>query len=355
LKKIIASIPTNPQNVVPIASALPAPETYPVFVVDIGSNNLNSNIFIVTNGHVTATNDHAQLFMKRKETAKLAQGTRKGKRALVEDNITVAEIELQTMRPILDLFPDVRIVATSALRLVKNSQNGRQIIERLEAAVGGRKIVIISGPEEARYMGKAIISEFQKTFSKTSNDTPEPKRMFIGIGGGSIQTGVIENSQIKSVASIPYGIRTLIEESGGHIGKAEKILQKALKHTPHPELDELYATGGNWRDLKKIICARSGHSAESQSSLTLSFQDAQRELTAIAQGDFDSAHIDHREAQEIQYGAMELLTALIYYKAHKLIICDCTMRQAIAEDPDFHSRLNVSDPKREPRLSSPAH
>ena len=53
-------------------------------------------------------------YPKGKINAKLAEGTHKGHRRILERNVQLAEDGLRVLRPFMDLFSDVRFVGTSA-------------------------------------------------------------------------------------------------------------------------------------------------------------------------------------------------------------------------------------------------
>lgn len=320
----------------------------PMMVIDVGSGTININAFVYVNRRWKS-------IIKGRINARLAKGTTPENPFPLPKNVKIAKRGLEEARPIIKLFQDVRIVGTSALREIQFTEEGKKIIAQLEKASGGRKIHILSGEEEAFYMGRAIITEFSRKLKIKSRENScgekkikkkQARRAFIGIGGGSIQTGVIIDGEVSDLCSIPYGVQTLISESHNNIETCKTLLQDQLPSIPHEIVKELYITGGNWREIAKIITAKSASTGESKKSpknLILDFEKAHSELTKIISDDFSLPPDADRTKEEIQFGAIALLTAMEKYKATKIIFCNSTMRHGIAEDPELHTRF--SSPK----------
>jgi len=315
------------------ASVVTFPTGLPIMVIDVGSGTINTNQFVLAG-------QYPSLLFKNKIVAKLAQGTGESNRLPKTENVHKAIEGLKNILPIIQCFQDVRIVGTSALREIQNTPEGHKIIKDLEAALGGRKIHILSGEEEAEYMGRAIVSEFPQHF--LAERKKNSHKAFIGIGGGSIQTGVFVDGEVAEMSSIPYGVQTLIEESKGSLTKAKTLLGKHLPKLSADKIDTLYATGGNWRTLAKLVTeTTSAYTKDPQSpnAVKLSFKQAKAVLTKIIRGDFQLPPNSDRTEEEIIFGAQALLVAARKYKAKDIILCDSTMRHGISTDRDFHTRF----------------
>jgi len=306
----------------------------PIVVIDVGSGTININFFVLTEHKLT-------LRIKYEIPAKLAEETGIGHRLPKPVNVEAAIVGLSEIFPIVACFPDVRIVGTSVLREIQTLDDGRIIIQNLQTVLGGRLIHILSGEEEADYMGRAIVSEFPAHF-QSKDKRSSLKKGFIGIGGGSIQTGIFRRNNVTDLSSIAYGVQTLSTESGGDLAKAIQLLSQHLPNMSSDTIDTLYATGGNWRAIAKLITKTStdySRDDQSKNAVILSFKQAKAALTGVIRGDFKLPKNSDRTKQEISVAAQALMFAGEKYCPQEIILCDSTMRHGIAADPEFHMRF----------------
>ena len=89
-------------------------------------------------------------------------------------------------------------IATSALRQAKNKD---EILKKMNSI--GMFPIIISGYEEAKYIGKIVKYEFSNNIKNT---------LVIDIGGGSTELIYFKNSKIKLIESLEIGSVTLFEK-----------------------------------------------------------------------------------------------------------------------------------------------
>jgi exopolyphosphatase/pppGpp-phosphohydrolase len=225
--------------------------------------------------------------------------------------------------------------------------------------LGGTNIRIISGVQEAIYMGHAMVYEFADIFPVFSRSTHHHiTRGFAAIGNGSLQTGYFRGTAIEAPVSIPYGLQTVLTECEGSLGKAHSVLLKSLKENEKKEtrkikLNDLYVAGGEWQDLFDLMPANAlkghlkGHlakiDAQANDPIVLSFKEAKRLLTSVKNGKFvcPSGKTEH----EIKVAAQTLLTVMEFYKAKNIIVSNATIRQGVALDPTFHTRKSKHSKK----------
>jgi exopolyphosphatase/guanosine-5'-triphosphate,3'-diphosphate pyrophosphatase len=107
----------------------------------------------------------------------------------------------------------LRAIATSAMR---EARDGASFIE--SAAELGIKLEVLSEEEEARLISLGILSGLK---------FDPPLGLFLDIGGGSVELGVGNHSQMSALASLPLG--------------AVRLTERFLKHDPptEKELDAL--------------------------------------------------------------------------------------------------------------------
>ncbi|MGC6455431.1 MAG: Ppx/GppA phosphatase family protein [Coraliomargaritaceae bacterium] len=93
----------------------------------------------------------------------------------------------------------IRIVATSAVR---DALNGREFTQQVEHKTG-HKIEILSGPEEARLIGRGLATDPQLSTLKNF--------LQIDLGGGSLELIDFKNHQIEQAISLQLGAVRLSE------------------------------------------------------------------------------------------------------------------------------------------------
>jgi len=308
-----------------------------------------------------------------KFAANLAKGTHRGHRAIHPDAVDLVERKFWELRPFINRFDDVRIYATSAVRFVRRSAAGKKMLERWEQATG-HKIRILTGKQEARYIGQAVMDEFPDKLKLSNHSVSVGDKLgsniFAAIGGGSLQTGRFENGVVKEPISIPYGIHILLEDGHHNFDAAAKLLHDKIKPIDYGRVDTLYADCGNWRDIGHIVRVqgkRKTDPTKAREAITLSYKDAKKELRRIIEMKhraFERLTIklpaDVREYEEIVCGARSLLVFMEHFKPQQVVLCNAVMRQAVARDSNYHRvsssrRPATPPPVRLVRPASPRH
>ncbi|MGK2859025.1 MAG: Ppx/GppA phosphatase family protein, partial [Thermoanaerobaculia bacterium] len=187
--------------------------------IDVGSNSIHMII-------VEPRGSGYRVLDKEKEMVQLARGSLGGE-PLTAEAMLRGIAALETMAGIARRWEvdDILAVATSAVR---EAPNGRDFIERAEAASGIR-IDAISGEQEADLIYRAI---------RSAVDFKGGTALCIDIGGGSIELVVATDSEVYFAQSHPLGAIRLAERffrsdppAPAEIDACRKHVRKTLRKT----------------------------------------------------------------------------------------------------------------------------
>ena len=148
---------------------------------------------------------------------------------------------IQAFKLIAEIFDvkQLRAVATSAMR---EAENSKKIIDKIQEETGV-EIEVISGEEEAALIfGTFFLLDFDKTKAF----------IVIDVGGGSTEVSVFESGERVASKSFEIGtIRLLKEKVSEDIWKDihEWIKEHVDLNSPH----QLFGTGGNINKVHKIL------------------------------------------------------------------------------------------------------
>lgn len=233
------------RSLAPQDDAAPVPATFPLRVaaVDVGSNAMR---FIAA--EFDRPREYRELVYERVPV-------RLGHSAFLTGEMTRPAMDraVEAFRRFRTLIDDlgvtrVRAVATSAVR---ESRNGREFVERIEAETGIR-LGLISGSEEARLVWNAVASRI---------DFGTSKWMLVDLGGGSVEVSLVDDSGIMWSESHTMGSVRLLEElagvddAPGHFSKLLAEYASTLRipaAARHWTPVEMIATGGNIEALARL-------------------------------------------------------------------------------------------------------
>lgn len=221
---------------------------HPVAIVDIGSNSVR----LVTYDGL----DRAPIpSFNEKSLCGLGNGVvTTGK--LSKQGIDKALAALRRFRLLMDIMgiEDARVIATAAAR---DAANGPEFIKAAREALGGHEVLLLTGPQEARYSAYGVLSGIH-----------DPDGVVGDLGGGSLELidirrrrqsgqdgGQDSTHAIGEGVSLPLGGLALMDASAKSMKAATKIVREALAKCA--ALDALegrsfYAVGGTWRSLAKL-------------------------------------------------------------------------------------------------------
>lgn len=223
-------------------------------------------------------------------------------------------------------------IATAAIREAKN---GREVAERIGAAIGVPTRVI-SGIEEARL-----------TFSAFRHRLKVGSRLALGLdlGGGSLQLITGDDRDVRWETSLPLGTTRLHAELVGSdpMTRDERRAVRARvrerladyreaieRWTPQPAI----AAGGSLRALARIAAAEEGRDPET--ALRGFFLDAERltELTRRLSRSSQEERLrmpgmGRRRADLVPTGAVILDTVVDALRLRGLTVCDWGLREGV--------------------------
>lgn len=179
-------------------------------IVDIGSNTIRLNMYLVRGGVTTP-------LIQKKVTAGLASYI--DKKVMSEKGIKKLIFTLKKLNNIIDLFEIDRkyVFATAAVR---NAKNCDEILKRVKDELG-IEIELVGGKREAKLGLDAVRSEYNFKDG-----------VVIDIGGGSSEITIIEKEKIIYEESIPEGsLSTYMDyvENLLPTKKEEKNIRAAIK------------------------------------------------------------------------------------------------------------------------------
>ena len=139
------------------------------------------------------------------------------------------------------------MVATAAVR---EATDGPAFAARI-AEMLGHEIQVLSGEDEAKYAALGLLM-----------GVPDADGVIGDLGGGSLDLVGLDKGKFGQSATFALGHLRLSEAAGGSPKKARSIVDEAMR-----DLDwlkkvkgrTLYAAGGSWRALARILIDQTGH------------------------------------------------------------------------------------------------
>lgn len=158
---------------------------------------------------------------------------------------------LAAFKLLMELFgvEEYRACATSAMR---ESVNGQQVAERVEAATGIR-IDIISGEEEAALIYQAHQAAMDE----------QKKILFVDVGGGSTEISLLDGTKIVASRSFDVGAVRMLDKRD--LTNTWKKLKQWLKDEVKPmKPDYMLGTGGNINKMFDLMNLKQGKFASAK-------------------------------------------------------------------------------------------
>ena len=205
----------------------------PVAIIDIGSNSVRLVVYEKLARSPTPIFNEKEMAGLGRNVAVTGE--------LRPDATASALAALERFRILCDAMgvSDVRVIATAAAR---DAKNGADFIKAGEAACG-RRIEVISGEREAYLSALGVVSGFSN-----------PDGVVGDLGGGSLELVEVSGSGVGQGISLPLGVLSLQDRSGGSVKLAEKIVKTSLPAELIESMSgrNFYAVGGTWRALAKL-------------------------------------------------------------------------------------------------------
>ncbi len=218
-------------------SAIPkfsTPLSGPVAVIDIGSNSIRLLVYeSVARSPTPLFNEKVLSGLGRKVSTTGRLGDKAMERALEA---------LRRFRA-LERQMGVQHSFAVATEAVRRAQNGRDFIQRAEAACGC-SIRIIDGREEAQFAADGVAAGFVA-----------PDGIAGDLGGGSLELIDLTGVDVHAETSVPLGSLNLIDLSGRDFTKAAAFIDGQLQGISWLERGRgrpFYAIGGTWRAVARL-------------------------------------------------------------------------------------------------------
>ncbi|MAY63412.1 MAG: exopolyphosphatase [Rhizobiales bacterium] len=310
-----------------------APGSYPVSVVDIGSNSVRLVIY-------EALNRSPSVLFNEKVLCGLGKGLASGNR-MDEEAISRAINALRRFRALSDQARarEIHVLATAAAR---EAENGPAFIEAAEDVLGC-EIRVLTGVEEARFSALGIISGFHN-----------PDGIAGDLGGGSLELVDVRGRDYSGGVTLPLGGLRLSELSGGSIAKARTIARSHLKKAEVLKGGEgrtFYSVGGTWRNIAKLHMEMTGYPLHMMQAYEIPLDEALEFLARVARmkpnRDEELKKISRNRRALLPFGAVALQELMEIMKPEKVSFSALGVREGY-----LYSLLPEEDAVKDPLLAA---
>ena len=164
------------------------------------------------------------------------------------------------------------ILATAAVR---DASNGATFVQRVEAALPGVPVRILTGEQEAGYSAAGLLCGIANADG-----------ILADIGGGSLEVVQLLRGEIGRARTLPLGVLRLSDRAGGDPVRARAIAEAQLETVPWLAEGlgrDLYLVGGAWRALARIHMEQTGYPLTIVHHYTLEREEA-RDLAGVIGG-----------------------------------------------------------------------
>ncbi|MBC6439805.1 MAG: Ppx/GppA family phosphatase [Rhodospirillales bacterium] len=214
---------------------------------------------------------------------------------------------------------DLALLATAGVR---SAGNGDDFCRTVEAKTGSI-VTVLSGDEEARLSALGVVSA-----------VPDVTGVIGDLGGGSLELVALRNGTIIGQSSLDIGPLRLIERTGGELGDATRVIDKALA-----KVDWLrdwiglpfYAVGGAWRAVARLHMAQQDYPLQVVHGYRMARREA-RDFAGMLEhlGSETIARIrtvSAKRAETLPWGAIALERVLTVLKPNELVFSAHGLRE----------------------------
>jgi len=235
-----------------------------VAVVDIGSNSVRLVVYDApTRLPIPMYNEKAQCALGR------------GLGATGKLNPQGVDCALSSVKRFVGLatamgVKNLELVATAAVR---EASDGPDFITDVHDAIG-HNIQVLSGEDEAKYAALGLLM-----------GVPHADGVIGDLGGGSLDLVGLENGRFGESATFALGHLRLSEVSEGNPERARAIVDDAmsdLKWLKGVRGRTVYAAGGSWRALARILIDQTSHPLHVVDNFTIDVEAALKILHLIS-------------------------------------------------------------------------
>jgi len=306
-------------------------------IIDIGSNSVR---LVVYDGLVRTP----QVLFNEKAVCALAQGL-EGSGRLNPSGVPTA---LAAAGRFIRLARHMRvgtldILATAAVR---EADDGIPFVAEIEKRFRA-KVTILSGEEEARLAASGVLCS-----------NPEADGLVADLGGGSLELVTLDRGKIAGPAvTLPLGVLRLSEASDDDPRRAESLIDRnfaELGWLAKRQGRPLYAVGGAWRAVARLLIEQIGHPLHVLDNFTLGRSDAVALLGLIARQSRKSLDkipgLSRKRLQHLPLSALLLKKVLEQARSEELVFSVYGMREG-----QFFRRLPPGLRAQDPLLAACEH
>lgn len=284
-----------------------------VGVVDIGSNTVRLVVYD------TPSRLPIPIFNEKAQCALAANMGKTGR--LSEKGVVAALATLARFARLGDAMgvAHLEIVATAAVR---DARDGPAFVREAET-VCGQGVHVLSGAEEARLAAVGLM-----------NGVPDADGVLGDLGGGSLDLVGLDHGRIGAFATLSLGHLRLLEESGGDRTAARRLVDDGLKKADWLATvsgRSLYAVGGSWRAIARILIEQKNHPLHVVDNYTIGFLDALRLANLIGElsnGALEQASgIGRKRIESLPYAAIALAALLEATRPAQVVFSGFGMRE----------------------------
>ena len=306
--------PASTELPAPAALARAAPSER-FAVVDIGSNSVRLVVFEkVSRAPFVQFNEKALCGLGRavRSTGRLA-----------DDSVAKALSSIARFRTLCDQMQvkQARVVATAAAR---DAQNGPEFLARVHDLMGV-KPELLSGEREAELSALGVIGGLH-----------EPDGVCGDLGGGSLELVSLKKGDIGEATSLKLGGLALMDESGGSLKKAEKIVRDTLEACPVMRLVKsrpFYAVGGTFRALARLHIGQRAYPLQVMHGYAMPLREAVEFVKLVERVNAETldsiASVNVARRPLLAYGALVLDEIIRIGKPKEVVISATGLREGL--------------------------
>ena len=287
----------------------------PVAIIDIGSNSVRLVAYEgLTRSPTPIFNEKALCGLGR---GVLSTGL------LPQDGMEKAYEALRRFRVLCSVMQikNIQVIATAAAR---DAKNGPHFLEECSNIIGC-EVDLISGKREAELSALGVAMGIYKADGLVAD-----------LGGGSLELIGVNGQKLGQGTTLPIGVLSLQDRSGGNLKKAQKIIRKELDHLPQLKAAKgkaIYAVGGTWRSLARLHMKQRGYPLHVMHNYVIPVRDAEDFTSLIERVATDT--IDSIEAVSaarrplVGYGALVLEELIRKCKPAEIVISAQGVREGL--------------------------
>jgi len=316
-------------------------------VVDIGSNSVRLVVFErVSRAPSVQFNEKALCGLGRavRSTGRLA-----------DDSVAKALASIARFRTLCAQMQvkQARVVATAAAR---EALNGPEFLARVHDLMGV-KPELLSGEREAELSALGVICGLH-----------EPDGVAGDLGGGSLELVSLDRGEVGIGESLRLGGLALVDEAGGSLKRAEKIVRDSLEAcrvTRRIKGRPFYAVGGTFRALARLHIGQRAYPLQVMHGYVIAVREALEFVKLVERVNAETldsiASVNVARRPLLAYGALVLDEIIRMGKPKEVVISATGVREGIVYE-QLSQTERAADPLivaakelNEARARDPAH